>query len=173
MPKFVLRAVLGRTHFTLYATRRTLHGASRLVQAMSAWLVKTRRPPSRHSRDERVCGHTTTAMHKLSTPPPPPVLLTPKKRPDRQQFDSLPDLRAYNRSGEERQAQGRAGQARIRQDRTALAHRTKGDTSIARSTRWLKWVLRLLSSMRARRGAVCTCAGFGGHHSNRRRRVQL
>ena len=26
--------------------------------------------PSRHSRDGRVYGHTTTAMHKLSTPPP-------------------------------------------------------------------------------------------------------
>ena len=38
---------------------------------MSAWLVKTRRAPSRHGRDARVYGHTTTAMHKLSTPPPP------------------------------------------------------------------------------------------------------
>ena len=47
------------------------HSASRLVQAMSAWLVKTRRAPSRHSRDARVYGHTTTAMHKLSTPHPP------------------------------------------------------------------------------------------------------
>ena len=28
--------------------------------------------PSRHSRDATVYGHTTTAMHKLSTPPPPP-----------------------------------------------------------------------------------------------------
>ena len=37
---------------------------------MSAWLVKTRRAPSRHSRDTRVYGHATTAMHKLSTPPP-------------------------------------------------------------------------------------------------------
>ena len=27
--------------------------------------------PSRHSRDARVYGHTTTAMLKLSTPPPP------------------------------------------------------------------------------------------------------
>ena len=46
------------------------HGASRLVQAMPACLVKTRRAPSRHSRDARVYGHTTTAMHKLSTPSP-------------------------------------------------------------------------------------------------------
>ena len=28
--------------------------------------------PFRHSRDARVYGHTTTAMHKLSTPPTPP-----------------------------------------------------------------------------------------------------
>ena len=58
--------------FTFHATRRTPHGASRLVQAMSAWLVKTRCAPPRHSRYARVYGHTTTAMHKLSTPPPIP-----------------------------------------------------------------------------------------------------
>ena len=57
--------------FTLRATRRTPHGAPRLVQAMSAWLVKTRRTPSRHSRDARVYGYTLTAMQKRSTPPPP------------------------------------------------------------------------------------------------------
>ena len=51
VPKSVLRAVFGRMQFTLHATRRTPHGALRLVQAMSAWLVKTRRAPSRHSRD--------------------------------------------------------------------------------------------------------------------------
>ena len=72
VPKSVLRVVLGRMQFTLHATRRTPHGASRLVQAMSAWLVKTRCAPSRHSRDARVYGNTTTAMHKLSTPPPRP-----------------------------------------------------------------------------------------------------
>ena len=54
-----------------YATRHRPHGASRLVRAMSAWLVKTRRAPSRHIRDARVYGHTTTAMHKLSTLPLP------------------------------------------------------------------------------------------------------
>ena len=36
-----------------------------------AWLVKTRRAPSRHGRDARVYGRTTTAMHKLRIPPPP------------------------------------------------------------------------------------------------------
>ena len=72
VPKSVLRAVLARMQLTLHANRRTPHGASRLVQAMPAWLVRTRRAPSRHSRDARVYGHTTTAMHKLSTSPPPP-----------------------------------------------------------------------------------------------------
>ena len=70
MPKSVLRAVLGRMQFTLHATRRTPYDASRLVQAISASLVKTRRAPSRHSRDATVYGHTTTAVHKPSTPPP-------------------------------------------------------------------------------------------------------
>ena len=75
VPKSVLRVVLGRMQFILHATRRTPHGASRLVQAMSAWLVKTRRAPSRHGRDARVYGHKTTAMHKLSTPPPPQLIV--------------------------------------------------------------------------------------------------
>ena len=79
MPKSVLRAVLGRMQFILHATRRTPHGASRLVQAMSAWLVKTRRAPSRHGRDARVYGHKTTAMHKLSTPPPPQLIVRNRK----------------------------------------------------------------------------------------------
>ena len=78
MRKSVLRAVLGRMQFTLHATRRTLNAGSRLVQAISVWLVKTRRAPSWHGRDARDYGHTTTAMHKLSTPyPPPPSLLPP------------------------------------------------------------------------------------------------
>ena len=72
MPKSVLRAVPGRMQSTLHTILRAPHGASRLVQAMSAWLVKTRRAPSRHSRDARVYGHMTTAMHKLSTSSPPP-----------------------------------------------------------------------------------------------------
>ena len=80
VPKSVLRAVLGRMQFTFHATRRTPHGASRLVQAISAWLMKTRRTPSRQSRDARVYGHTNTAMHKLSTRRPPtkkPALFPP------------------------------------------------------------------------------------------------
>ena len=40
-----------------HATCRTPHGASRLVLAMSAWSVKTRRAPFRHCRDARVLMH--------------------------------------------------------------------------------------------------------------------
>ena len=70
-------AVLGRmqpTQLNLHATRRTPHRASQgLVQAMSAWSVKARHAPSRHCRDARVYGHTTTAMRDIEyTPPPPP-----------------------------------------------------------------------------------------------------
>ena len=75
--KSVLRAVLAKMQFTLHATRRTPHGASRLGQAMSAWFVKTRRAPSRHRRDARVHGHTTTAMHEYRVHPPPPPALPP------------------------------------------------------------------------------------------------
>ena len=74
--------------FTLRATRQTPHGASRLVQAMSTWLVKTRRGPSRHCRNARIYVHTTTAMHKLSTPPlprpTPPRPLPPTPAPPQQ-----------------------------------------------------------------------------------------
>ena len=64
------QAVLSRMQLTLHASRRTPHGASRLVLAMSAWSVKTRRAPSWHCWDTRVYGHTTTAMHDMSTPLP-------------------------------------------------------------------------------------------------------
>ena len=57
------QAVLSRMQLTLHETRRTPHGASRLVLAMSAWSVKTRCAPSRHCRDARVYDHATTAMH--------------------------------------------------------------------------------------------------------------
>ena len=56
---------------TRHWTRRATHGASRLVHAMFTWSVKTRRAPSRYSRNVRVYDHTTTSIHKLSTPPPP------------------------------------------------------------------------------------------------------
>ena len=38
-----------------------------LVQATSAWSVTTCRAPPRHSRDAKANGHTTTAMHNLSS----------------------------------------------------------------------------------------------------------
>ena len=52
--KFTSQVVLDRAQLTLYATRRTSHGASGLVRAMSAWLVKTRHAPSRHCRNAMV-----------------------------------------------------------------------------------------------------------------------
>ena len=60
---------------TLHATRRIPHGASRLVIAMSAWSVETRRAPSRHCRVARVYDHTTTAMHDDEYTPPSRFLL--------------------------------------------------------------------------------------------------
>ena len=51
---------------THHATRRTPHAASCLVQALSSWSVKTRRPPCRHCRDARANGHTIMAMHDTS-----------------------------------------------------------------------------------------------------------
>ncbi|CAM9917386.1 unnamed protein product, partial [Laminaria digitata] len=57
---------------TFHATRRTPHGASRLVLAMFARSVKTRRPPSQHCRDAMGDGHTTTAMHDNEYTPPTP-----------------------------------------------------------------------------------------------------
>ena len=57
---------------TLYATCRTPHGASRLVHAMSAWSVKTRRAPSRHCRDARVYGHRLRPCMTICTPSLPP-----------------------------------------------------------------------------------------------------
>ena len=72
--KSALKAVLSRMQLTLYATRPTPQGASRLVQAMSAGSVKTRRAPSRYCRYARVYGHTTTVMHNIAyTPPPQPL----------------------------------------------------------------------------------------------------
>ena len=64
--------------FTLHATRRTPHGASRFVQAMSACFVKTRHDPSGYSRNARVYGLTTAAMDKLRAPSrlPSPASLT-------------------------------------------------------------------------------------------------
>ena len=56
-------SVLNIIQLNLHATLPTPDGASRLVQAMSTWSVETRRARSRHYRDARASGHTTTAMH--------------------------------------------------------------------------------------------------------------
>ena len=72
LSKSASKEVLSRMQLTLHATRPTPHGASHLVQAMSVWSVKTGGAPSRHCRDARVYGHTTSAMHDISSPPPPP-----------------------------------------------------------------------------------------------------
>ena len=62
--KSASKAVPSRMKLALHATRPTPHGASRLVQARSAWTGKTRRAPSGHCSDEKVYGNTTTAAHK-------------------------------------------------------------------------------------------------------------
>ena len=68
--KSASKAVLHRMQLSVHATRPTSQGASRLVQEMSAWSVRTRRAPSRHCGDARVRGRTTTAMHDMTTPRP-------------------------------------------------------------------------------------------------------
>ena len=52
-----------------------------------AWSVKTRRAPSRHCRDARVYGHTTTAIHDNEYSPPLP-------RPTVEISSKLPPARA-------------------------------------------------------------------------------
>ena len=68
------QTVLSRTQVTLHPTHRTPHGASRLMQVMSARSVNTRRGPSRHCRDARLYGRTTAAMHYNEYISPPPGL---------------------------------------------------------------------------------------------------
>ena len=78
MFKFASEAALSRMQPTPHAIRQAPHGASRLVQAMSAWSEETRRAPSRHCRGARVYDYdrTTTAMHEIEYlerhPPHPP-----------------------------------------------------------------------------------------------------
>ena len=47
VPKAAPQAVLSRMQLTLHVTRWTPHGASSMVQSMSAWSVKTELAPSR------------------------------------------------------------------------------------------------------------------------------
>ena len=67
--KSTSKAVLSRMQLTLHATRPTFTALRAWCQPMSAWSVKPRCAPSRHCTDARVYGHTTTAMHDVSTPP--------------------------------------------------------------------------------------------------------
>ena len=80
--KCASQAILSRMQLTLHATRRTPDGALRLVQAKSAWSVKTRRAPSRHCSDTRVYAHTTCVAL--------PTNLFFCKRPNRQLEPPLP-----------------------------------------------------------------------------------
>ena len=81
---------LSRMQLTLYATRPPPHGASRLVQAMCAWSVKTRHAPSRHFRGAgvymvirlRPCMRSSTPSLSSTPPPlPPPSPLLPSHLP--------------------------------------------------------------------------------------------
>ena len=55
---------------TLHATRRTPHGASRLVQAIPTRSVNTRRATSWHYSYAKIYRHKNTAKHDMSTNPP-------------------------------------------------------------------------------------------------------
>ena len=70
-----LQAVPSRMQLTIRSTRRTPHGALRFAQATSAWSVKIRRAPSRHSGDARVYGHTTTGHAQTEYIPPGGAIL--------------------------------------------------------------------------------------------------
>ena len=73
--KSASQVVLSRMKLTLHADRRTPHGASRSVHAMSAWSVKTRRAPSQHCRDVRVNGLNCDYAQNEYTPPLPALRL--------------------------------------------------------------------------------------------------
>ena len=70
VPKSASQTVFSKVLLTLHATHRTPDGASRLLDAMFAWSVKTRRAPSRIRRDASVYSHMTTGMHDNEYPPP-------------------------------------------------------------------------------------------------------
>ena len=76
------KVVRSSMQFTLHAIRRTPHGASRSVQAMSAWSVKTRRAPSRHRRNAMVYDHTPTATHYSECTPLPDAAAVRCVEPD-------------------------------------------------------------------------------------------
>ena len=59
----------GRMPLTFRVVRRTPHGVSCLVHAMSAWSVKTQRASFGRCRNVGVDGLVTTAMREMSAPP--------------------------------------------------------------------------------------------------------
>ena len=78
--------VVGSLLHTAYAAQMTDQVAKkrlRLVKAIYAWSAKSRRTLSGLCRGARVYGHTTTALHRLSTPhPPPPPGLPGRGKPN-------------------------------------------------------------------------------------------
>ena len=72
VPKSPSQAVLSRMPVTPHATRRTPHGASRLVLAVVTRSVKTRRTPSRHCRCARRYDLKATVVHDNERIRPPP-----------------------------------------------------------------------------------------------------
>ena len=70
------KEVFSRMQLTLHTARPTPHGASRLVQAVPAWSVKTRRAPSRHYIGMRgsMVIRLQPCMTRAHTPAPPPFL---------------------------------------------------------------------------------------------------
>ena len=79
VPKSASQAVFSRVESTFHATRRTPHGASRLVKAMSARMI-TRRAPSRHRKDARIRPGTHAFSPRLP-PPVTPLSLPPSPNP--------------------------------------------------------------------------------------------
>ena len=133
----------------LVKTRRALSRHSR--DPPPAWLVKTRRDPSRHIRDARVYDHTTAVMHKLSTPlPPRSTAVTPPTLP------SMPRGDPARRDNEKQNNGMRRGEGvlfpRVRGEGSQDGHgSTPGISSLAREL-WSAYVPRLTK----------TRAGAGG-----------
>ena len=67
------KMVLSRMQPMFHATRLIPHGASRLVRALSAWSVKTRRAPSRRgSMVTRLSPYQVYESRYIPSPPPSP-----------------------------------------------------------------------------------------------------
>ena len=71
-PRAKVRVTTGSWKDAGHPSCDLLNTSRRFALGASNVCLETRRAPSRHSRDARVYGHTTTAMHKLSALPNPP-----------------------------------------------------------------------------------------------------